>query len=146
MTFKTEKKNKGCVMSNRDTVVIKTSNTYNKRQFISELLKIVSKSLTETEHIFMVNLLLLSNSKFDTKIRKILLSSEPYKNLPNANSLISVCLTRLRYKTYLGAPILSYVSRGEYAVNPSLAKHLSLLQDKPITQVVLELKYDPHVI
>lgn len=117
-----------------------------KREFITELLKVMVPSLTGNEQSLLVEILCTNPRKLDFESRKKILKSEIYKDAPNAERAISVALGKLCTRRYSNEFLVTKLRQGTYQIANTLAKHVELLDKQPNTKIEITLTYDPHAI
>lgn len=118
----------------------------NKKQFITELIKIMVPGLTGSEQTLLTEILCVDPYKLDYDSRKTLLQSPLYKDEANAERLISVTINRLCTRRYSNEFLVTKVKQGVYHISKSLAKHIETITKRPVTRIEFTLTYDPHTI
>lgn len=118
----------------------------NKKQFIEELLKVLVPSLTTSEVNLLIELLCIDPYKLDYNSRKVLLSTDTYKNDSNAERLVSITMKKLCTRRYSKEFLCTKVKQGVYHISNTLAKQIESLDKVPVTKIEYILTYDPHVI
>lgn len=117
-----------------------------KKEFITELLKVMVPSLTGNERSLLIEMLCTNPRKLDYESRKLILKSDTYKDSPNAERAISVALGTLCTRKYSNEFLVTKLRQGTYQIANTLAKHIELLEKQPNTKIEITLTYDPHAI
>lgn len=130
-----------------NVIKIKTTRHLQKDDFLDVLISSTIQGLKPLDKILLIEIMKEAPNVYGYEMKRRIMSKPPFNEKAAAENAISRIVVSLCNKYYMNEPVLKKTKvKGEYKLNSKLEQHVLRLGKQPVTHIIQELIYNPHVI